>query len=748
MAFKGMTERFEKKMDDLYGKYSSRGPDGAGQPFLEIKPNDPSRHDTKYDTQMSPNGSFKRDQHRVTSFLKSPSGIRFLLTQAELQSANTFSETRIYNPLFPFGKLTVNGPRIQRSISNASFGGGDKGNQDIRGVIASAAGGFINGVIHGTPTGGAEKSPGADASIGDAGRLQKSSAKTATNRALGRKGPTGLINLIPPNKIIRVINAVQNTTETGILGINQRPELNVDGEYFSVALWTGFKRSQPSPNSFVSAGASLRKGDINGALSSLGSGVVNEVKTRLFGTKAPALPNAARSGRNDYKLTELNGLRYFIVNDKDADRYIQNSVQDTYNTVHNRYDSKATLEFLNRRPHTLQGDSILFNDTHRKVSRPISSKLNQQQKATTQTDSKKKSLISKVGGFLKGATTTLTTGITLPGTNIKIGPTDPITGRLKTNALTNNPFSDNAAEERLLFGEMSLANQYENAEGDVKYFKDELVDQKTTWQSDIRKLRVEPSYRLGYVGGLTPGNDIVDDGGVYASKRTKVDGGRYFSDGAVSKDPILINKDVAGIARIVNPDLKSEIRVAYRDVIDFIFHDYVNNRVIPFRAMLTNIQESTAAEYDSQRYIGRTEKNIVYGGAGRDLSFSFFIQAFSKDELKFIWQKINYLTGLCYPAGYADGFMIPPFTQLTIGRLYLDQPGNIKTLSYTIDDNVSWDIDEDSQVPMGINVSVTFAVIEKTQVRTGSSYYGFGDPRPLDAVSTSNNDFLLSPVNV
>lgn len=727
MAFKGMTERFETKMDELYSKYSARGVDGVGQPFVEIKPNDPSRRETNDDTRLSPNASFQRDQDRITAFLKSPLGVRFMLSQAELQTGNAFSETRIYNPLFLYGKLTPTAPRIQRSLTSASRGGGDKGDQDIQGVIGGTASGFINGLLRGTTTSAEGKSPGADNLIGDAGRLQKGTARDATDKVLGRSGPTGLINLLPPNKITRVVSAVKGILDTGILGVNQRPELDIDGQYFSIALWAGFASKQPEPNSFVKAGASLRKGDIGGALTSLGKGIINEVKTRLVGTKAAPIPNAARNGRNDYSRTDLNGLRYFIVNAKDADRYLQNSVN--VKTVE-RYGRKievaeSTTEYLDRLPYGLEGKSILFEDTQtQNIRQPISEPA-KKEKVAIKEQAKKRSFLSKVGGFVKTAASALFGGASIPGTNIRIGVTDPTTGRLSNGSLTNNPFAQNPAEERLLFGEMALANQYEEAEGAVKFFKDGVEQQKEIWQDSIRKLRTSSSYGIGYLGGISPGNPVVDDVGVFASKRTKIEGGRYFYDGAIVIDAIIQNKSSEGTGRPIDLALKEEIRSKYKDVIDFMFHDYVNNRVIPFRATLTGIQESVDVDYDTQRYIGRTERNVVYAGASRNLSFTFFVQAFSKDELKFIWEKVNYLTGMCFPASYSDGFMVPPFTQLTIGRLYTDQPGYIKSLSHTIEDNTSWDIDPDNQMPMGVTVNVNFSIIEKAQVTTGSPFYGF-----------------------
>lgn len=713
MAFNGMTDRFEAKMDEIYGRYSARGPTGVGQPFLEIKPNDPNRRETANDTRLSPNGSFRRDQDRITAFLRSPLGVRFMLSQAELQTGNAFSETRLFNPLFLYGRLGVNAPRIQRSLTSASRGGGDKGANDIRGVIGGAASGFINGLLRGTPISDVQKSPGADTLVGDAGRLQKATAKAATDRLLGRSGPTGLINLLPPNRVVRVVSAVRGILESGIMGVNQRPELDIDGQYFSVVLWAKFSRVRPEPNSFVKAGASLRKGDIPGALRSLGAGVVNEIKTRLVGTKGAPIPSAARLGRDDASRTDLNGLRYFIVNDTEADRYLQNSVSA---------ENKAVTEYLDRLPYRLNGVAL-------NTAKPTPAKKRQE---VRQNEAQKRSLLSKIGGFLKGAASALIGGSSVPGTNFRINAT--------TGSQTKNPTTGNPAEERMLFAAMALANKYDTASGAVKFFKDGLQQQQIESFDKFKTLK-----SLGYVGGLNPGVPIVDDEGLFASKLRKVDDGRYFSDNGVTLKPILAIQP-GGTTTGVDEDTKSLIRTAYRDTIDFMFHDYVNNRVIPFRAMLTSIQENINVDYDTQRYIGRTEKNIVYAGANRELSFTFFIQAFSKSELDFIWQKINYLTGLCFPASYTDGFMVPPFTQLTIGRYYTDQPGYIKSLSHTIEDNTSWDIDEDSQMPMGATVNVLFSVIEKTQVRTGSEFYGYGAPQLLDKPTSNSAQSLLSPV--
>ena len=724
MALKGLSKRFEERMDEIYNRFSAKPDGGSGQPFQIIKPNDPSRLDTSDDTRFSPGTSFSRDRSRIFSFLKSEEGVTFLLRQAELQTGNVFSETRIYNPLFPFGKLFANGPRITRPLGTARGEGVGAAGTSLS--TGSVIGSILKGVVQNTnPDSISQKSPGADSLVGGAGRLQKETSKLAVDRVLSRSGPTGLLTLLPPSKLTRALSAFRNVLETGILDINQRPELDVDGQYYSVALWAGLGRRQSEPSGLVKAGVSLRKGDIPGALINVGKGIIDGLTRRIVGTSGVPVPSSARNGRNDPARTDLNGLRYFIVNDRDADRYLADSVRN----------GVASIEYMSRRPYRLTGESLLLSDKFGTSSpvEEVRSSLPASilgSKLAGQIE-KKKSLLSKLGGAISVASAALIGGSSRVGPIIRLGATDPTTGRLLNQELSNNPTSGNPGEQHLLFGELALANKYETSEGDVKYFREEIERQSEQWMESIRVLRTNPSYMMGYIGGLSPGNRIVDDFGIFSNKNVKVDGGRYIGDGAIFMDPIIDNRKSEDGSNPVNGEIKDIIRDSYKDTIDFIFHDYVNNRVVPFRAILGTITENIKTEFSNQKYVGRTEKNIVYAGAQRALSFTFRVQAFSKGEISFIWQKIQYLTGMAFPANYSDGFMVPPFIQLTLGKLYVDQPGYIESISYTMDEQTSWDIDREVQVPMGIDISIGFSVIEKTQVRTGSEFYGFGKPALL-----------------
>jgi len=181
----------------------------------------------------------------------------------------------------------------------------------------------------------------------------------------------------------------------------------------------------------------------------------------------------------------------------------------------------------------------------------------------------------------------------------------------------------------------------------------------------------------------------------------------------------------AGLSPIKPPIGDTEIA----DYIKVRFLDVTNNRLIPFRAMLEAISENIVSEYSPNRYIGRIERNIVYLGASRNLTFTLYVNAFSPDELNHIWRRVNTLTGLMYPAKYTtDGFMAPPLVQLTIGDLYRDQPGYISALTHTIEDGTSWEIREGSQVPQRVQMNITFEVIEKSAMSALSNFYGYLEP--------------------
>ena len=160
-------------------------------------------------------------------------------------------------------------------------------------------------------------------------------------------------------------------------------------------------------------------------------------------------------------------------------------------------------------------------------------------------------------------------------------------------------------------------------------------------------------------------------------------------------------------------------------LIPFRFKDVLNNKILSFDAILSGITDTITPEYSSERYIGRPESVYVYQGVGRSVSFTFDVYPMTRQELPVIWEKLNYLVGLCYPnwvdSPYAgvqvEGIkpitMVSPICELTIGDMYNNTPGYLSSLTMTVQDGTTWEFEENLKLPHYIQVSVEFVYIGK-----------------------------------
>jgi len=165
------------------------------------------------------------------------------------------------------------------------------------------------------------------------------------------------------------------------------------------------------------------------------------------------------------------------------------------------------------------------------------------------------------------------------------------------------------------------------------------------------------------------------------------------------------------------------------DFVHFAFHDVVNNKHIQFRAVLGAITDTIRPEYDSIRYLGRPDQVYMYKGAIRNVNFTFKVAAFTKQELIFGWEKLNYLVGLAYPAKYQEGGigsgqMVAPLIKLTIGGVFKKTPGLINNISLTIPDQSPWDIHPNLELPKYVEASIDFQYIGDNKLQAQSKHYG------------------------
>lgn len=194
------------------------------------------------------------------------------------------------------------------------------------------------------------------------------------------------------------------------------------------------------------------------------------------------------------------------------------------------------------------------------------------------------------------------------------------------------------------------------------------------------------------------------------------------------------------------------------DLIAFYFHDIVNNKYIPFRSVFKGISESTTAEWNDVVYMGRADKLYTYKGFTRAISFNFTVNISSIKEFQPTWQKINYFMSLIKPANYTaknesdlktySRFIVPPMIKFTIGDLYVDQPGLITSIGFSIPDDAAWETlnekyadknewtylnnvikwpgstDKYAQLPRTIDFSVSMNLLEKEKPIVGGAYFG------------------------
>ena len=160
-------------------------------------------------------------------------------------------------------------------------------------------------------------------------------------------------------------------------------------------------------------------------------------------------------------------------------------------------------------------------------------------------------------------------------------------------------------------------------------------------------------------------------------------------------------------------------------LIPFRFKDVLNNKILSFDAILSGITDTISPEYSSERYIGRPESVYVYQGVQRSVGFTFDVYPMTRQELPVIWEKLNYLVGLCYPNWVDSPYagvqvadinpitMVSPICELTIGDMYNGTPGYLSSLTMTVQDGTTWEFEENLKLPHYIQVTVEFVYIGK-----------------------------------
>lgn len=685
--FAGLEARFNANANKIYNAYTTRDRgDGTiqNQPFLEIKPNDPSAPDAASDTRFAPIVSTTRDATRMGRFLTTPEGLAFLAEEEVQQTGNTFTETRLINPVFVIGNV-VPFLHLERSFSDAT-------------QIA-----FQN------PNGNA--SPASlDPNVGMAGRLQQTTAAAAVGNVVGQNNSLSslLSTLSPANLLGALAQTIGVGPTSGPEGVDMRPELNVNGQWYSIMLWQGFQKQTNVVSNLAGAVNQLAAGNVLGAIGQAVSGVSSLINgaPNLNGVSGVLTGN-----RNDPNNTDIGGYRYFITDPADADRYLQNSVVFTVN-ANNDSVPVVTLQFLDRQPYLLPpapAQPTLFQNVN------IASSAFGLNPGSSMDDFN--SFLTQANAQSDAASFGAQTSLKSPFQNLTGVPGLAALSNFAPILLPDAPI-DNPAEGDMLFGNLSLDQRYTNViDANVAFIQNVLAQQSQFEQN----YWANNQPMMGFVGGLQPTGLPAPIDPMSRNQNTS-----YFHD---RLNDLGVMRESQNSTMVSQQTINTIQQQFGTDLVNVLFYDYVNKKTIPFRAFIANIQETAIPDIEDTRYIGRIDRNVVYKGVTRELSFQLYIHAMNDSEMTNVWTKINYLTGMVFPAGYSNGYMVPPLIRLTIGDFYRDQPGYIHSLTHQVEMDTPWEITPGLQVPHGVLASITYSVIERAPAQTGFTFYPFAQPR-------------------
>ena len=192
-----------------------------------------------------------------------------------------------------------------------------------------------------------------------------------------------------------------------------------------------------------------------------------------------------------------------------------------------------------------------------------------------------------------------------------------------------------------------------------------------------------------------------------------------------------------GSQRGVSDKLVTEENSELDDFVKFSIAGKVNgeDRVLKFRAFgLGSISDDTSFGWNEVNYSGRTAPQYAFDKVSRTLTHDLMIPAFTSRELKANYNKLDQLYKMASPTIDSSGLPTAPLNKFTLGDLYDDVNVLIEKITFTIEEDFSWDIgvgdgDETSgaQLPMIIklNLSYKFATnVDGNLFTNASRFFG------------------------
>jgi len=171
--------------------------------------------------------------------------------------------------------------------------------------------------------------------------------------------------------------------------------------------------------------------------------------------------------------------------------------------------------------------------------------------------------------------------------------------------------------------------------------------------------------------------------------------------------------------------------------------DKGTEEVLVFRNTVGQVTDTFSPSWNSTQILGRADAVHTYNTWGRGISFDFKVHATSREEMKPMWRKLNYLASWTAP-NYSSGVMRGGYIRFTLGNMFQETPCFISGLTISTDTDTPWEInlendDEMLQLPHGVNVSMQLTMLMDYRPQWNGRMYSLSDRGRLDNKSTKTN---------
>ena len=129
-----------------------------------------------------------------------------------------------------------------------------------------------------------------------------------------------------------------------------------------------------------------------------------------------------------------------------------------------------------------------------------------------------------------------------------------------------------------------------------------------------------------------------------------------------------------------------------KDFATLKFTSVATGNRVRFRATVSGLTETFTPSWESNKFVGNPFNFYTYNSIERSVTFTFKVFSLNYEEHKKAWLRLSFLSSLVYPQSYVNkNYVTPPFIKFTLGDMYKDKSAFIESLTYTIDDNTTWE---------------------------------------------------------